>query len=106
MTRTAAAAALTGVSTAVFVPLEGIPQRRDVDVRTLPLGPLDAFVLSLVDGRMTVDEIASAASLSTEETHRLLHVLAERGAIGFSTPGSAGESGTRMRTPIHTPHID
>jgi IclR helix-turn-helix domain len=92
--------ALTTSRTAVFIPIAGIPQRRDVDMRSLPLGPLDAFVLSQVDGRATVDEIAAASSLSPAETHRVLHVLAERGAVDFAESGSSGVSGTRIRTPI------
>jgi hypothetical protein len=88
--------ALTSAPTETFVPIAGIPVRRDVDLRTLPLGPLDAFVLSLVDGRTPVEEIAAAAALSTEEMHRVLHVLAERGAIDFE---NGNRSGTRIRTP-------
>jgi hypothetical protein len=96
-TRSVDARALTTSRTAVFVPLSGTPHRRDVDARTLPLGPLDAFVLSQVDGRSSVEEIAAAASLSPEEVHRILHVLAHKGAIDFDEPN---ESCSRLRTPI------
>ena len=89
--------ALTTARTAIFVPLSGVPQRRAMDLRELDLGPLEAFVLSLVDGGTSVEDLAAATAISTAEMLRVLHVLAERGVIDFV---EAGASRTRMRAPI------
>ena len=89
--------ALTTARTAIFVPLSGVPQRRGMDLRDYEVGPLEAFVLSMVDGGTTVEDLAAAAAISTAEMHRVLHVLAERGVIDFV---EAGASRTRMRSPI------
>src|SRR5947209_393719 len=51
------------------------------DLRQLPLGAVEAFVLSQVDGRMMLDEIAVIAGLEFAETSRIAERLLELGAV-------------------------
>lgn len=60
------------------------------DLRALPIGPSEAFVLSRVDGTSTEAEIAAATALTVEEVARTLSRLAELGAVRFEAkPSSA-----------------
>jgi curved DNA-binding protein CbpA len=58
-------------------PVEG------VDMRRLPIGPEEAFVLSRVDGRSSEAEIAAATGLEAERVHDHLARLTELGAVRF-----------------------
>src|SRR5512140_1988165 len=53
----------------------------DCDLRQLPLGAVEAFVLSQIDGRMMLDEIAAIAGLEFAETSRIAERLMELGAV-------------------------
>lgn len=55
-----------------------------VNVRQLPIGPEDAFVLSYVDGVSSEADLAAATSLSLEAVARVVARLAELGAIAFN----------------------
>ncbi len=58
-------------------PVEGI------DVRSLPLGPEDAFVLTRVDGISSDTDIVAATGLDLERVRTSLSRLAELGAIVY-----------------------
>jgi curved DNA-binding protein CbpA len=67
-------------------------------VRTLPIGPLEAFVLSRVDGRANDQEIGLVTGLSTPEVSAVLTRLALLGAVAYGSvraeplkPSSLGE---------------
>lgn len=60
------------------------------DLRALPIGPTEAFVLSRVDGSSTEAEIAAATALGVEDVARTLSRLAELGAIRFETKPAGG----------------
>jgi hypothetical protein len=53
------------------------------DIRTLPIGPEEAFVLSCIDGVNSEEDLASATGMTSEAIARTLHRLAELGAIEF-----------------------
>ncbi len=62
----------------------GTPQlAAGLDVRSLPIGPEEAFVLSRVDGASSESDIAAATNFSHEEVARILTRLAELGAVVF-----------------------
>jgi curved DNA-binding protein CbpA/Flp pilus assembly protein TadD len=52
-----------------------------IDVRALPIGPADAFVLSRIDGSSTEAEIAAATGLELGAVKRTIALLLELGAI-------------------------
>lgn len=58
-------------------PVEG------VDMRRLPIGPEEAFVLSRVDGRSSEADIAAATGLGAERVRDHLMRLTELGAVRF-----------------------
>ncbi|HEY5961968.1 MAG TPA: J domain-containing protein [Polyangiaceae bacterium] len=55
-----------------------------IDVRKLPIGPEEAFVLSRVDGFSTAREIGYATSLPEPQVERTLRRLSELGAIAYA----------------------
>jgi curved DNA-binding protein CbpA len=55
-----------------------------VNIRTLAIGPMEAFVLSRVDGRATQAEIALATGLSGTDVDAALARLATLGAVAFN----------------------
>ena len=54
-----------------------------VDLRALPIGPAEAFVLSRVDGATSELEIAEAAGLAPDAVAATLEELARLGAVQF-----------------------
>jgi tetratricopeptide (TPR) repeat protein len=68
-----------------------------LDVRSLPIGPLEALVLSRVDGTRTREEIATSVGCSFEAVARILERLAELGAVRFE--GSASAERVERRVP-------
>jgi curved DNA-binding protein CbpA len=58
----------------------------DANLTLLPLGPSEGFVLSRIDGRTSVDEIADATSLDRERVWRVVQVLLEFGAAELVDP--------------------
>lgn len=65
-----------------------------LDLRTLPIGPEEAFVLSRVDGRSRRSEIALATGIDPTRVNEILDRLIELGAISFP-----GEASVRAPTP-------
>ncbi|HEX3850379.1 MAG TPA: DnaJ domain-containing protein [Polyangiaceae bacterium] len=69
-----------------------------IDLRALPIGPAEAFVLSRVDGATNVLEIAEAAGLDPLAVAATLSELTRLGAVRFDDPApSPGESIRPMR---------
>ncbi len=58
---------------------------RGVDIRSLPIGPEEAFVLSRVDGMTSQEDIASATGFDSDAIARIMRRLIELGAIEFET---------------------
>ena len=54
-----------------------------MDLRTLPIGPREAFVLSLVDGSCNVDDIVLATGIERDTVKDALLRLRELGAVVF-----------------------
>jgi tetratricopeptide (TPR) repeat protein len=52
-----------------------------VDLRRLPIGPEEAFVLSRVDGRASVQELSFSTGLTAERVEHCLLTLARYGAV-------------------------
>jgi curved DNA-binding protein CbpA len=61
-----------------------------LDLKALPIGPAEAFVLSRIDGASSELEIASGTNMSLSDVQRVLDALAELGAVHFVTR-SGGE---------------
>lgn len=57
-----------------------------LDIRKLPIGPEEAFVLSRVDGQTTARDIGYATSLTEDQVTRHLQRLHSLGAVQFSEP--------------------
>ncbi len=53
----------------------------DCDVRRLPLGALEAFILSRIDGHLDLDEIAEVTGLDSAQVQRAAKLLLELGAV-------------------------
>ena len=61
---------------------ETIPRRVEgIDIASLPLSPTDAFVLSQLDGTMTLDEIVIVTGMSLVDVRATLRRLEELGAV-------------------------
>ncbi|HVU05373.1 MAG TPA: DnaJ domain-containing protein [Polyangiaceae bacterium] len=54
-----------------------------MDIRTLPIGPMEAFVLSRVDGRSSTADISLQTGLPAEDVHAHLNRLAALGAVQY-----------------------
>ena len=61
------------------------------DIRTLPIGPEEAFVLSRIDGLSSEEDIVSATGFDAEVIRRIIERLIELGAIEFEHPGEPVE---------------
>ncbi|MET0793385.1 MAG: hypothetical protein ABW061_17825, partial [Polyangiaceae bacterium] len=72
-----------------------------IDLRELPIGPAEAFVLSHVNGTTDESEIADEAGIAPEAVAATLEQLARLGAIWFDEP-SRNES---HRPPRASPHV-
>ncbi len=72
-----------------------------VNVRELPIGPEEAFVLSRVDGLSSETEIAAAMNLGPEAVSRALTRLASLAAVTFDAEGQAA-NGPRPSRPTPT----
>lgn len=70
-----------------------------IDMRALPIGPEEAFVLTRVDGRSTEADISAATGLSPERVGQTLERLHELGAVRF------GALVPDERPPKQTPSI-
>jgi hypothetical protein len=81
-------------------PLEAsvVPVVAVCDLKALPLGRVEAFVLSQVDGRSSLEDLASMTALSMSVVRRILHHLHDLGAIDL--PGQP-----RRRPSKRTPAV-
>lgn len=72
-----------------------------LDIATKPLNPFEAYILSLVDGRTSVVDIARISSLSEVEVHAIFESLSERGITQLTSPAppSQRKSVTQPPTP-------
>jgi curved DNA-binding protein CbpA len=57
-----------------------------LDIRALPIGPMEAFVLSRVDGRASDAEIALLTGLGVADVTQLLRRLDDLGAVSYGQP--------------------
>jgi curved DNA-binding protein CbpA/predicted transcriptional regulator len=77
------------------------------DTKELPIGGLEAFVLSHVDGHTSVEDVAAATGLEVSEMLRIARHLAELGALaadderGKTKRPSAHQRAARPTTPPH-----
>lgn len=76
-----------------------------IDMRSLPLGPEDAFVLSRVDGISSESDIVAATGLDLERVRKCLSRLAELGAIAYDTLPSVPPRESARERPSTTPSM-
>jgi len=65
------------------------------DIRSLPIGPEEAFVLSRVDGSTNVLELSAATGVSDEHLAQLLARLEQLGAIQFAKENASEQAGVQ-----------
>ncbi len=65
----------------------------DVDVYSLPLDTTEGFVLSCVDGALSVEDISFMSGISMDQLVRILDRLVELGAVRWSEPTHYPPSG-------------
>jgi hypothetical protein len=72
------------------LPLGGVPCVivTHAQLRDLPLDSRDAFVLSLVDGTLTVESIVDVTGMPEDEAMEILGRLLDLGAVGMHPPSS------------------
>ncbi|HEY0468796.1 MAG TPA: DnaJ domain-containing protein, partial [Polyangiaceae bacterium] len=74
-----------------FTPYSRLPRLVEgIDVRELPIGPAQAFVLSRVDGTCTELELADEAGISPTVVAATLEELVRLGAIWFDQSATSG----------------
>src|SRR6185295_1743676 len=59
-----------------------------IDMRKLPIGPQEAYVLTRVDGRSSETEIAASTGIDKDLVRESLGRLAELGAIEWTPPNA------------------
>jgi len=69
------------------------------DIRSLPIGPEEAFVLSRVDGSINVLELSAATGVSDEHLAQLLERLEQLGAIHFGKGKTVPEEHEGTQSP-------
>lgn len=76
-------------------PGTAIPRRNAfVDPRSLPIGSIEGFLLSCIDGKATLDELADLSGLSRAQLEAAIARLAELGAIVVEEPTGASAGAT------------
>jgi curved DNA-binding protein CbpA len=70
-------------------------ERTDCDLRKLPLGAREAFVLAQLDGRLTLEEVGEVAGLTLDETSKISARLVELGAASAAQPIRAARVSVR-----------
>jgi tetratricopeptide (TPR) repeat protein len=66
-----------------------------IDLRGLPIGPAEAFVLSRIDGQTSESDIAAATGLPPEQVSATLVRLEELGAVRFEESAETPPPGER-----------
>jgi tetratricopeptide (TPR) repeat protein len=75
-----------------------------VDIYSLPITSIEAFVMSRIDGVTTVQDISFLCGIAVEEAERVLERLVELGAIRWVDGKRASDNVTkRVREPKITP---
>jgi tetratricopeptide (TPR) repeat protein len=91
------------------------PQPVDgVDMRRLPIGPEEAFILSRIDGRTSETDIVAETGLEPGRVRKSLERLAELGAIAFGPapeplpppPGAGHHAAARPARFIERPAVE
>jgi len=63
------------------------PRRRSqVDLMAMPIEPVEAYLLSMIDGEMDLDELSSSIGKDVKETRAMLRRLAGLGAVAWRVP--------------------
>lgn len=57
-----------------------------IDLMGLPIKPVEAYLLSMVDGQMDIEEISLSMGTEAKETRAMLRRLAELGAVAWRPP--------------------
>ncbi|MFL5343290.1 MAG: hypothetical protein ACJ8AT_00750 [Hyalangium sp.] len=70
-----------------------------LDIATKPLNPFEAYVLSFVDGRTSVADIARITSLSEVELHAIFESLSERGITQLTSPAPPPARSSQTQPP-------
>ena len=80
----------------------------ECDLRRLPLGALEAFVLSQFDGRLTLEEVAEIAGLELAAAAGLAKRLVQLGAVSTSgaVKGSPTSHARSERPARHDPRME
>lgn len=74
-------------------------KRTDCDLRKLPLGAREAFLLAQLDGRLTLEEVGEITGLAIEETSRIAARLVELGAASTLDARASAPRTTMRRDP-------
>jgi curved DNA-binding protein CbpA len=73
-----------------------------VNIRNLPIGPEEAFVLSRIDGACSVSDIAAATNFALDDVKRIVARLAALGAIRLTVEPSANLARQLRPTPMRS----
>jgi curved DNA-binding protein CbpA len=80
-----------------------VPRANPGDMRSLPLTPVDGFVLSRVDGKLSARDLAASTGLSDDQVSASLDKLAELKVVAFGpTAGPSAEPSVRPRAVSQT----
>ncbi len=79
--------------------MNALPQlAEDCDLRSLPIGPSEAFLLSRVDGMSNIEDLSNATGIPQQTVSHLLKRLAHLGAIHF---GESSPPESEAEVPLH-----
>lgn len=86
-------------------PLSLIPRLvAGIDIRTLPLKPEDAFVLSRIDGTTSVRDIGYCTGLPESTVESSLHVLERLGVVDYHERPRTISAATAVAAPAYRTH--
>jgi len=74
----------------------------NTDIRALPIGPEEAFVLSCIDGISSEEDIASATGFNGNDIQRIINKLMELGAIEFEPLSAERPLERSTRLPLNS----
>lgn len=76
-----------------------IPVRvESTNLRELPIGPKEGYILSRVDGALTIDEIVEMVGLPPDDVHAAVDRLVELGAVEWAEPPRQRSDRPRSRS--------
>ncbi|MEM9193810.1 MAG: DnaJ domain-containing protein [Myxococcota bacterium] len=77
---------------------EKVPRLRpEFDPKALPLGPVEGFVVSRIDGQASVEEIAQGTALSEMRVREVMHLLTQHDALEWVDPSEPSPRRTPSR---------